>query len=177
MPDIRTLAASFMDNWRRTAHRITKYNPDNRDETGAYKVDEWTSISDIGKDLNGKRVTYADYISIEDKYILAIQTFCDYFDIKELEIKNLETHNSKAWDKDSLDLKGAYEKLRDNKSVSGTDIHSLARLILREYLWCDLERNEKGIHFGYDYYMYFDIGTRMQEELKVKIQDIGLYVE
>lgn len=38
-----------MDNWRLTAERITKYNPDNRDENGSYKLDEWTSISDIGK--------------------------------------------------------------------------------------------------------------------------------
>jgi len=157
--------------------RVTKYNPENRDETGAYKVDEWTSISDIGKKFNGTVFTYQDYISTEDKYILSIREFCNYFDIGELEIKNLELHEPDNWDTYSLDLKETFEKLRDKKSVLRADLENLARLILREYLWCDLENEDKGIHFGYDYYMYFVIETKIPEELKVKIRNTGLYAE
>lgn len=166
-----------MDNWRRTAHRVTKYNPDNRDERGAYKVDEWTSISDIGREFNGTKFTYQDYILIEDKYISSIREFCNYFGIDELEIKNLEVHEPQTWDNNSLRLKEHYGRLRTKKLVSKQDIEVISRLILREYLWCDLVHGDRGIHFGYDYYMYFDSGTKIPEDLKIKIEKNGLYME
>lgn len=166
-----------MDKWRETSYRITKYNPDSRDEKGSYKVDEWTSISDIGKEFNGLKFTYEDYISTEDKYVASIKEFCDYFNIETFEIKNLEFYDSDLWDKYSLGLKETYERLRSKKSVSKSEIDKLARLILREYVWCDLENKENGIHFGYDYYMYFDNGTEIPEELKIKIEKIGLYTK
>ena len=166
-----------MENWRKTAYRITKYNPDNRDENGSYKVDEWTSISDIGKEFNGIGFTYDDYISIEEKYISSIREFCNYFDLKEFEIKNLEWYDRDKWSKYSLHLKGLFKELPNKKTISIDELVDLSRLILREYVWCDLESDDKGIHFGYDYYMYLDIGKELPEELKIEIQNIGLYVE
>jgi hypothetical protein len=174
---MRTLAASFMDNWRKTAHRITKYNPDNRDEKGSYKVDEWTSISDIGKEFNGIRFTYDDYISIEEKYISSIREFINYFDLKEFEIKNLEWYDRGEWNKYSLHLKELFKELPNKKTILIGELEDLARLMLRECVWCDLEIGDKGIHFGYDYYMYFGTGKKLPEELKIKIQRIGLYPE
>jgi hypothetical protein len=171
------IAVSFMDKWRETSYRITKYNPDNRDEKGVYVVVEWTSFSDIGKDFNGTEFTYQDYITTEDKYIASIQEFCNYFKIEEFEIKNLEFYDSDTWDKYSLELKETHKGLRDKKRVSKEELDNLARLILREYAWCDLESKEKGIHFGYDYYMYFDNGAEMPDELKSKIEKIGLYTK
>jgi hypothetical protein len=166
-----------MTHWRETACRVTKYNPKNRDEKGAYQVDEWTSISDIGKEFNRIRFTFQEYISVENKYILSILEFCTYFGIEEFEIKNLELHDPNIWDEYSMDLKGTYERVKNKNLISNADIQNLARLILREYLWCDLENNGKGIHFGYDYYMYFDTGKTIPEELKARIEIIGLYVD
>lgn len=166
-----------MDNWRLTAERITKYNPANRDENGAYKLDEWTSISDIGKEFNGTPFDYQDYISTEDKYISAILEFCNYFNIQEFEIKNLELYDQDTWDKYSLGLKETFEGIKNKKIILKQELVNIARLILREYFWCDLENKDKGIHFGYDYYMYFDTGTKMPKELKNKIEIIGLYVD
>jgi hypothetical protein len=166
-----------MDNWRLTAQRVTKYNPDNRDDDGSYKLDEWTSISDIGKEFNGIRFDYQDYIAIEDKYISAILEFCNYFNIQELEIKNLELHDQDTWDKYSLGLKETFQEIKEKRIISKQELENIGRLILREYFWCDLENKDKGIHFGYDYYMYFDTGTKIPEELKNKIREIGLYVD
>jgi hypothetical protein len=166
-----------MDKWRATADRITKYNPENREENGSYKSDEWTSISDIGKDFNGIKFEYPDYISTEDKYISAILEFCNYFDIHDFEIRNLELREPKTWDKYSLDLRESFEELKGKKTILKKELGNIARLILREYLWCDLENNDKGIHFGYDYYMYFNTGTKIPQELKNKIEIIGLYVD
>ena len=33
-------------------YRITKYNPEFRDEEGRYILDEWTSVTDIGKEFH-----------------------------------------------------------------------------------------------------------------------------
>jgi hypothetical protein len=35
-------------------YRVTKYDPAHRDSTGVYFRDEWTSVSDIGREL-GRR--------------------------------------------------------------------------------------------------------------------------
>jgi hypothetical protein len=48
--------------------RITKYDPQNRDANGHYTlVDEWTSISDVGKSFQGKILTMEQYLAIEEK--------------------------------------------------------------------------------------------------------------
>lgn len=38
-------------------YRITKYDPQYRDEQGIYIREDWTSYSDIGKTYNGKLLT------------------------------------------------------------------------------------------------------------------------
>ena len=166
-----------MEKWRETSYRITKFNPENRNSKGGYLVDEWTSFSDSGKDFNGIRFTYEDYILTEDKYILSILEFCNFYGIKEFDIVNPELNEPETWDKHSLHLKETFETIIGKKTILSADTGNLARLILREYFWCDLKNYEKGIHFGYDYYMYFDTGSEMPEELKIKIQNIGLYIE
>jgi hypothetical protein len=172
-----TSVTEYMDNQSRKSYRISKYNPDNRDGSGLYKVDEWTSFSDIGKEFNGVLFTLQEYISMEDKYVSAVLEFCSYFEIKMIQINNLELYSSDIWDKDSVNLKETCEKLKYGKIFFIAEIENLVRLILREYLWCDLEINDKWIHFGYDFYMYFETGAKIPEELKIKIQKTGLYIE
>lgn len=68
------------------AWRITKYNPENRNEMGHYLIDEWTAYSDIGKNINGKRLTYAEYLTVENAYINAISLFMDCNNVTELSV-------------------------------------------------------------------------------------------
>ncbi len=68
---------------------ITKYNPKNRNKEGAYLLDEWTDVSDIGKykDLQ----SYAEYKSWEKKYWDTIKSILDDLQINELEISYFST--------------------------------------------------------------------------------------
>jgi hypothetical protein len=92
-----------MHKWRETSYRITKYNPDKRNEKGHYKVEEWTSISDIGKEFNETKFTYQDYISMEDKYITAFKSFANITRSRSLRLRILkfktQTHGTNTlWD-------------------------------------------------------------------------------
>ena len=51
------LEKEYDDSWRWTADLIVKYAPENYDERGIYRKDEWTSSSDIGEIYDGKRFT------------------------------------------------------------------------------------------------------------------------
>ena len=43
------LEKEYDDSWRWTADLIVKYAPENYDEKGFYRKDEWTSSFDIGE--------------------------------------------------------------------------------------------------------------------------------
>jgi len=54
-------------------YRITKFNPEKRDNNGHYlDRSEWTSISDIG-DPEYKSISYEEYEKFETAYVNAIQ--------------------------------------------------------------------------------------------------------
>jgi len=42
-------------------YRVTKYDPAWRDASGAYIVDEWTSVTDIGRAFGGRPDSHARY--------------------------------------------------------------------------------------------------------------------
>ena len=166
-----------MFNWR-----ITKYNPNYRDELGRYKKCEWTSFSEIGTIFNGKKLTIDDYIAIENAYVDAIVAFMDDLGIKSLQVKGLEKKNNKfmtdgAHKLYSDEMVNLYISLQDNDVLDVREIEYLSRLILRENLWCKLDQEEiLLVHFGYDYYMY--IGSRnICEDAINNIIDRGLFVE
>ena len=48
---------------------VCKYDPAFRDEKGAYKKDEWTDFSDIGRAFDGKVFTEEEYYETEDRYV------------------------------------------------------------------------------------------------------------
>jgi hypothetical protein len=162
--------------------RITKYNPAYRDESGIYKICEWTSFHDIGKSICGKTLTVNGYILIENAYVNAILSFMDSSAIASLTVKDLEKHNkssnldkkSELYSKEMLKL---FTVLEDNTALSKNEIPYLSRLVLRENVWCKLEEKHKMfVHFGYDYYMY--IGShKLCEDAINKITKAGLFVE
>lgn len=53
-------------------YRITKYNPEFRNEQGFYTKNDWTSISDIGQVFDEGVLTAEDYKQMEDSYIKAL---------------------------------------------------------------------------------------------------------
>lgn len=52
-------------------YRVTKYSPKYR-KNGVYTKEEWTSVSDVDKVIDNKRLTKEEYVLFEDKYVEAI---------------------------------------------------------------------------------------------------------
>lgn len=150
------------------SYRITKYNPNLRDNKGIYTdTEEWTSFSDIGKTIHGKLFTLESYLEVENKYIDTVIYFMEKMDIETLTIKDLEIYTESKLP----------EGIKDNVLVDKNLIRNIITLILREDIWAKLECNkELQIHFGYDYYMYIISSEKNLEVIK-KIRELGLYVE
>lgn len=165
-----------MNDWRITARRITKYDPTLRDNEAQYTKDDWTSYHDVGAKFNGDTLELATYLEIERRYIDAIIMFCDALDCKVLMIGEVEKYTDEGL---TTEEQFFYAGLDSGQEIGVENIERLARLILREYMWCELRCSvnpENSIHFGYDYYMYFS-GTGLKGEFWDKIEMLGLFVE
>lgn len=162
-------------------YRITKYNPSNRNENGSYALNEWTSYSDIGKYFENKVFTYNKYLETETKYINAVKSLMQFFDINSVFISDLEKHNelNDFNEKDKI-FYPYYKKLYNSQKINIANIDKLIQLILREYTWCEihLESINITVLFGNDYYMYFNINdTNDVSSLLEKIKSDGLFVD
>ena len=114
--------------------RITKYDPQYRNEIGIYLRDEWIGISDIGKTFEGKVLTASDYFGTEDRYIEALKTLLGACGISEMRMsrghKNWRVqHNNYVFQeipfhaekiKPMIDVGDLYEYRVDDQ---GTEIH------------------------------------------------------
>ena len=158
--------------------RITKYNPKNRDSRGVYLVDEWTSYSDIGDTRGGKTLTYEEYETIENAYVAAILLFMECNGVENLKIVGLERRL--AFDHGDTyvtkDMKIEFLRAADSLILDKKEVDLLARLILREKLWCKLESQDMFVHFGWDYYMYIGSAHTCEKYIK-EIKETGLFVE
>jgi len=161
--------------------RITKFDPKFRDKYGRYIKNDWTSISDVNKVVNGQILSFESYLHVEDKYVQAVLDFSKYFSVPSLKIVGLEKYSetlkvsNERWYTE--ELKKVYSLIEEGLDVSNENIEYVCKLILRNDLWCKLEYEKRMfIHFGYDYYMYI-VSDGYNEELLNKISDNGLFVE
>ena len=156
--------------------RVTKYNPQLRDSSGKHLKDEWTSYSDVGKYFDGVLFEIEQYYEVENKYINAIIAFFEANDIDNVKVENLEKFDLD--DKIDDSMKEIFSKIENSSVIQLKSLQGLLKLILREYLWCELKSLDDGvkIKFGYDYYMYF-YSKKGIESIMNKVCDIGLYVD
>jgi len=169
-----------------TTYRITKYNPDKRNELGHYTDNsEWTSISDIGRP-SYNNVTYEEYKKIESAYVDAIKSAMADRDIKVLTIDSLELRDDKKdfskYEKTGrlrdipVDFDKELKILKDGTILNLSQIDKIARLILRETIWMLLNADNFEVKFGYDYYMYIKCKALSPSTIK-QIESKGLFVE
>ncbi|MGO4893542.1 hypothetical protein ACEN2L_14335 [Flavobacterium sp. W21_SRS_FM6] len=138
--------------------RITKYNPKNRDNSGAYLLDEWTEFSDVGS-----LTSIEEYEAVESKYIECLKLLLEENQISTLRIIGLEDNQNLC-------------PFKDNEYVSASDFGKLFRSVLRSEVWCKLEIQNAFVHFGYDYYSYIGVSSVSQDTIN-KITQKGLYIE
>ncbi len=140
-------------------YRITKYNPELRDENGYYFKNEWTSVCEIGKVFSDGIFTLDDYLKTESKYIQTLKAILEENKISKLIINNLEKYDAdKAFPPLSSADKDFFDKVKNNLCIDLSEIEQITKLSLRELLWCQLHSESKNlvVEFGYDYYMYIN---------------------
>lgn len=70
----------------KTELRITKYDPQYRNELGYYLRDEWTEISDVGRTFEGKLLTANEYLETEARYVEALKILLNAYGISEMSL-------------------------------------------------------------------------------------------
>ena len=173
-------------SWRRIADEIVKYAPENYDEKGIYRKNEWLMVSDIGKVYDGKRFTREEYLETEDKYAQAVirgmeLAGCSFLTVEYLSISRSKTDMKRFTPKDILyeqnkDLYDMFLSIKEGLRIHISQIEKAVRLNLRGFMDCDLTNKKKDfyVRFGFDYYMTFNSNID-KSILKKEIEKIGLY--
>ena len=149
--------------------RVSKYSPQNRDCNGSHLIDDWSSVSDIGRVYNGQKLTLSEYEKQENDYIESIFEFMECAEINKLRIVEIENYI----DEDKTNLNG----IENGMVLIKEQVAGVAKAVLREQFWCKLELdNSFYVHFGYDYIMYIGL-NRICEETIRRVEQKNMYVE
>jgi hypothetical protein len=155
-------------------YRVTKYDPCERDRGGAYRKEEWTSVSDVGRTFGGSTLSEQDYLWTEDAYVQAVKSLLAESMVRSMRVTDLEAHYSGQDVRIDDDVLDECRKVRNNSIVSGRLLEFVVRGCLREYIWCRLSGSKESyVHFGYDYYMYVGVPKPAGE----LILPVGVYLE
>lgn len=159
--------------------RITKYNPQYRDLSNRYTLDEWTAVSDVGKIYQNKKFTFEEYLQVESAYINAVMIIMDFLGVDFLHITHLEKKEVVPLNifYCSSSLRKMYQSLHGEQKLNKEEIIEVMQLVLREFIWCKLESQKMFVHFGWDYYMYIGTPKELSKLLIQQIEKSGLYVE
>jgi len=148
-------------------YRITKYDPTFRGDDGAYKKDEWTAYSDIGRTFSGKKLSEAEYLETESSYLSALSEFLSEARLPTVTVRGLE--NARGFTIPRF--------ISEGNEITIAQCVDFARLALREVIWGRLVRPGRAyVHFGYDYYMYIGLNSKCSSAV-ARAQERGLFVE
>lgn len=171
-------------------YEISKYNPqyyEYKDGTRFYRVNEWTSVSDIGSVFDGKELTAEEYIKTESAYVEAVRLISKskgvyafkwervqrFFSAKELKSQTSSTPYAELY---SDNLLSFYEKLDDYEQLQGSFLDMALRLMLRENIDGILTCPRKlKITVGYDYLMSISSSTSILTQ-RYDIEKLGLFI-
>jgi len=150
--------------------RVTKYDPLNRDVDGNYlNHEEWTEFSDVGT-----KVSIEEYLKTEQNYINAISSFMDEIGLDRVYVIALEQWSDEVRNQHDKEF---LSKIWIEKAVNIQEVRELAKLTLRNAIWCKLGyKKQFFVHFGYDYYMYIGADRECMKAIDAVLQS-GLFVE
>ena len=151
----------------RYKYRVTKYDPANRSADGAYRNDEWTSFSDIGRTFAGRLLSETEYLKTESAYLFSVESFLSEAKISSLHLRGLE----------SAENPETPSHIFEDAQLGLLQCVEFAQLALRERIWGRLVWPGRAyLHFGYDFYMYFGLPSRCSRSI-AEVQARGLFVE
>jgi hypothetical protein len=144
--------------------RVTKYDPDLRDQSGAFLREEWTSVSDVGRTFLGTALSLESYRAVELAYTNAVLHFLEEAEVDFLRVYGVENHGNA----DGIPQEGSV--------VERVSVPAVVGAMLREEFWCRLESREAFVHVGNDYYLYIGVSRECPNSVKFA-QRQGLFVE
>lgn len=177
--------------WRYTAHSVVKYKPEYYSEKGYYTKEEWGCMGYVGRVYDNHLLTLDEYLEVEQKYINAVTrimvlTNCSYLTVSFLgdtvprtkdSIRKMLSEKNRFFQYDKV-LYDSFMDLVEGKRIYIANIPYVVSLNLRGYTYTALTNLQKGleIHFGYDYYMYFN--TKLPIDIvREEIHKIGLHLD
>lgn len=160
-----------------SAIEVTKYNPQFRDENGAYLREEWTDYSDIGQKYYGKIFEYDDYVKAEQLYITAAKIFFSFYKCEFFTLKGRKTFEE-GIEREEEYLHTAFDAVNKKRVFNTGDLEALLKLMFRGFITADLQcksNSEIVLRFSYDYYMFFN-GPQIMEVKTILAKIEGLYI-
>lgn len=158
--------------------RISKYNPIFRDSDSIYtKTDEWTSVSELGKVVDGKPFTINEYLEIEQAFIDSIMKFIKLHKFTSIRIYSLEINKSSSDNKFSLyDTNFDSLDLTEDLEIGVENIPTVCKMILREFIFCHFISEQFFIHFAYESYVFFGSNSIQNDSLDIGKND-NIFIE
>lgn len=161
-------------------YRVSRYSPVDRDPSGRYLKDTWTSVSDIGRAYGGEIFTADTYRRVEAGMLEATVSF--YRDAGSPLLLTCEVEpgppGQNALDGWRLDPPSERERVRSEEQLT-----AVVRACLRELFWCRLESSPHQsepppvmIFTGYDFYLYWS-GAMPGAETCAILEREGLFLE
>lgn len=161
-------------------YSITKYHKNKCDSE-----EEWTSVSDIGKEYNGNVLNIDEYMKVEDSYVKAVLEILRYMKIHSVRIKNVSRWRNLAEEvKEDPTQKelysdlilNVYESVENDQEIEIETLDALIRLQLREDLGGLIYVPYRlKLFIGYDYMMGVHSSMNLRK-LYTFISDLGLNI-
>ena len=156
--------------------RITKYDPQFRNELGQFTRIEWIGIWQVGHMLDGHFFTKEEYLAVESAYLAAALACFNESGVPHLVVTGLQRNNFQiplVVTEECIEV----PDIDEGTTLTGDEICAVCRLVLREAFWCRLEfERDFFIHFGWDYYMYCGCSKPLRSSLRIA-ESRGLFVE
>jgi hypothetical protein len=146
-------------------YRVTKYNPEFRDERGLrYLPEDWTMFRQVGESFAGVILTLEEYERVESAYVDTAITFLREAGLSSITVADLENR------------RGLELSFQNGSNLPLDKVADVIRGMLQEKFWCRLEGQDAFVHIGWDFYMYIGVPCR-SIRTEQKAAELGLFVE
>ena len=117
----------------------------------------WRNIKNKRKSTFNAITTFMAEMGLNRVYVMALEQWSD-----EVRNQNANEFLSKIW---------------IGKAVTIQEVRELAKLTLRNAIWCKLGyKKQFFVHFGYDYYMYIGASEECAKAKEI-VKETGLFIE
>lgn len=163
--------------------RISKYNPAFR-MNRIYTVPDWTSVSDIGEEFAGVKLSKDMYLNVESQYLACLNELILLSKTNSMQITAFERGPRQgllfAFQMTHLLNCGLYffrpVQWRKGQMLSLSEVKSFIMDSLREKCWGRLCSDSMALDVGYDYYVHLDTSLSLESVQRV-VSKYGLYLD